>query len=293
MSIIPIILNRKKTLKEVIEQYEQLVNLAQSREQGDIFDFSKVDWITPQQSIFLCSIISEFPELYEYQSINSYLQTIHFPQGILIDCESNIQELFKKYMEKSYIPIFKLKLEDASDNSDVRALFLKSFLDHITNMLSLKSNYVHGIRYILGDLLTNIFEHSESEYAYFAFQNYPILKKMEICVCDTGVGLLENYRRNQNNLDVDFSHIRSHIDAMENVVKGLSTKSIERGFGVHTSRNMVVNGFKGTFIYQSGDALSINETISPSDCNINGVIFSINIPYDKFVDNFNYISFVE
>lgn len=292
MNIVPIELDRKNNLKDVIEQFEGLVNKVKSKNQKDIFDFSKIGWITPQQSIFICSILSETPEFYDSHSINSYLQTIHFPQGILIDKESNIEELFKKYENKNYIPIFKLKLEDASEDSDVRANFLKIFLDHITAMLVLKSNYVNGIRYILSEFLTNIFEHSESKYAYFTFQNYPVLKKIEICVCDSGIGLLANYQNDKNELGVDFSHIKNHLDAMKSVISGLSTKSKERGFGVHTSRNMIINGFKGTFIYQSGDALSINETISQSDCNIDGVIFSINIPYDSIVEEFNYINFV-
>lgn len=46
----------EKNLKEVIEQFEYLVNLVQSGEKEDIFDFSKVEWITPQQSIFPCSM---------------------------------------------------------------------------------------------------------------------------------------------------------------------------------------------------------------------------------------------
>ena len=293
MDVVKIELQSKRNLKEVIEQFEELVNQVQGNKKGDvIFDFNKVRWITPQQSIFLSSILSEKPELYNDTSISTYLQTLRFPTGYLIDGDTNIEELFTRYHDKTYIPILKLRLADASDDSDVRAEFLRCFLDHITTVLSFKSNHVDGLRYILADLLTNIFEHSESEYAFFTFQNYPILKKMEICVCDTGIGLLETYLKNKNSLDRDFSHIKTHMEAMTNVVSGLSTKSIERGFGVHTSRNMVMNGFKGTFIYQSGDALSINETISNSDCSVDGVIFSINIPYDNMDDLFYYINFV-
>lgn len=285
---------KKTTLKEVLEQFEDLVNLVNDNKNEETkFDFSAVNWITPQQSVYLCSILSDKLEMCHKESIGSYLQTINFPQGILIDKESDIRELFTKYKGKSYIPVFKLKLEDASDESEVRSMFLKYFLEYICDLLSFKSNYVNGIRYILADLLTNIFEHSESIYAYFTFQNYPILKKMEICVCDVGLGLLETYVQNKNNLKTDFSHITTHLEAMKSVIGGLSTKSIERGFGVHTSRNMVYQGFNGTFIYQSGNALSINESISKSNCNIDGVIFSLNIPYDDIDDSFDYINFVE
>lgn len=294
MDIVKIDLQSKRNLKEVLEQFETLVNQVQSNMLRDVtFDFSDIKWITPQQSIFLSSMLSEKPELYNDTSINTYLQTLRFPVGYLIEEGINIEELFKRYRDKSYIPILKLKLADASDDSDVRADFLRCFLDHIATVLLFKSNYIDGLTYILGDLLTNIFEHSYSEYAFFTFQNYPQLKKMEICVCDNGVGLLETYLRNKNALETDFSHIKTHMNAMGSVLSGLSTKSKERGFGVHTSRNMVMNGFKGTFIYQSGDALSINEFISNSDCNVDGVIFSISIPYDNIDDSFYYINFVE
>lgn len=285
---------RKKDLQSVIEDFELLVNLISANLDKGYFDFSGIDWITPQKSVYLTSILHHnVEELCNLKTRNSYLERIMFPYGLFINKEEKLDKLFDSYSKKNYLPILKLKVDTSSANNELRNYVISKFINHLSVQLQLKSNYTTGIRYIISELFDNIFEHSESEFVFLTFQNYPVLKKLEICIADKGIGVLETYKKNIKNLERDFSNINSHTEALYSAFAGVSTKSIERGFGIHTSRNMISEGFKGYALYQSGNALAINDTIVESNCYISGVIFAMIIPYDNTNENFSIYNYLE
>ena len=291
---IDIISNEKKDLKSIIEDFENLVNLVNSNIENKIFDFSKITWITPHKTIFLTSVFHNLIETNcDMETLNSYLKTIHFPNGLLVDNVENYREHYIKFENKNYSPILKLKIDNTKDNIDLRDEVIKDFISHISNLINLKSNYIGGIRYILSELFDNIFEHSESEFAFLTFQNYPNLKKIEICISDIGIGILGSYKKTNSSLEKNFSDIITDLDALKSATEGKSTKSVERGFGIHTSRNIISEGFKGYILYQSGNALAINDSIFESNSYIRGVIFVMNIPYDNIDNQFSIYDFLE
>lgn len=291
---IDIISNEKKDLKSIIEDFENLVNLVNSNIENKIFDFSKITWITPHKTIFLTSVFHNLIETNcDMETLNSYLKTIHFPNGLLVDNVENYREHYIKFENKNYSPILKLKIDNTKDNIDLRDEVIKDFISHISNLINLKSNYIGGIRYILSELFDNIFEHSESDYAFLTFQNYPNLKKIEICISDIGIGLLGSYKKTNSSLEKNFSDIITDLDAIKSATEGNSTKSVERGFGIHTSRNIISEGFKGYILYQSGNAIAINDSIFESNSYIRGVIFVMNIPYDNIDNQFSIYNFLE
>ena len=291
---IDIISNEKKDLKSIIEDFENLVNLVNSNIENKIFDFSKITWITPHKTIFLTSVFHNLIETNcDMETLNSYLKTIHFPNGLLVDNVENYREHYIKFENKNYSPILKLKIDNTKDNIDLRDEVIKDFISHISNLINLKSNYIGGIRYILSELFDNIFEHSESDYAFLTFQNYPNLKKIEICISDIGIGILGSYKKTNSSLEKNFSDIITDLDALKSATEGKSTKNVERGFGIHTSRNIISEGFKGYILYQSGNALAINDSIFESNSYIRGVIFVMNIPYDNIDNQFSIYDFLE
>ena len=291
---IDIVSNETKDLKSIIEDFENLVNLVNGNIENKIFDFSKITWITPHKTIFLTSVFHNLIETNcDMETLNSYLKTIHFPNGLLVDNVENYREHYIKFENKNYSPILKLKIDNTKDNIDLRDEVIKDFISHISNLINLKSNYIGGIRYILSELFDNIFEHSESDYAFLTFQNYPNLKKIEICISDIGIGILGSYKKTNSSLEKNFSDIITDLDALKSATEGKSTKSVERGFGIHTSRNIISEGFKGYILYQSGNALAINDSIFESNSYIRGVIFVMNIPYDNIDNQFSIYNFLE
>jgi len=70
-----------------------------------------------------------------------------------------------------------------------------------------------------------------------------------------------------------------------------------RGYGIRTSKKMLIDGLSGNFVMLSGNALYLkSKTIDqfftlPSIATWNGTIVAMRIPYVN--EGFNYIHFVE
>jgi hypothetical protein len=116
---------------------------------------------------------------------------------------------------------------------------------------------------------------------------------MDICIVDNGIGLLQGYI-NSGKYDV-----ASDEDAINLVVRGKSTKDLpeSRGFGLSTSRKMLVEGLKGKFLLFSGSAMFIQtiekEEIASFETNFkfNGCYVALRIPTfnNKEFDFYKYI----
>lgn len=93
----------------------------------------------------------------------------------------------------------------------------------------------------------------------------------------------------------------SEADALRMANEGYSTKdrpdSESRGFGISTTKSMLVNGLKGAFFMLSGNAFhryDSDEKIYinlPKELNWNGTIVLLKIPVDA-PDGFNYIDYL-
>ena len=115
---------------------------------------------------------------------------------------------------------------------------------------------------------------------------------MDICICDKGIGVLGAYQSYSG--EKDFSHISSHIEAVQSAIKGFSTKNIpERGYGFATSRSMLTDGLKGRFVFLSGDALLIDKNLFNFNSKFNGTIALIRIPLHSCSKDFSYDQFAK
>ncbi len=63
----------------------------------------------------------------------------------------------------------------------------------IVKQTGLEQNIISGIKYMLGETVDNISEHSKSECGYIIAQCYPTSKCIDICIGDTGITLLGSY----------------------------------------------------------------------------------------------------
>ena len=94
-------------------------------------------------------------------------------------------------------------------------------------------------------------DHSGGIYGFMFAQYFPQKLYMDLCVVDDGKGIFESF----NNCD-KYKPV-SHVDAIEMAVNGVSTKvgqENSRGFGISTSRRMLVGGLGGRFFIWSGRA---------------------------------------
>lgn len=144
----------------------------------------------------------------------------------------------------------------------------------------------------LSELTDNIVGHSRHDFGWISFQYYPSQGFMDICLADSGIGVLGSYLNYGG--EKDYSQVQTHLDAVETMIKGGSTKSLkERGFGVHTSREMLVDGLNGTFVFLSGDALLINYQLTHFEVKSPGSLAFLRVPVLNLKENFNIYNYTE
>lgn len=233
-----------------------------------------------------------------YDNKNSYLNTICFSNGGLksdsFDSPMRFSEKMKSYSKKTFIPIINFSTDN--EFTTERNMILTAIENMIASRLNLRHNITYGLKYIVEECVDNIIEHSESERGYIFGQFYPKKKFLDICIADNGITLLGSYRKMPSNVYTD------DLSAMQAANRGISTKNLSaaenRGFGIVTSKKMLIDGLNGYYVMLSGSALHLKNRkvdkylLLPAHIKWQGTIIAIRIPY---VDNnnFRYIDFVE
>jgi hypothetical protein len=133
------------------------------------------------------------------------------------------------------------------------------------------------VHYPITELVTNIFDHSQQDKGFIFGQFYPKKNYLDICIVDCGRGLAKTYEEAKG---VKFTD----SEAIVEVLKGHSTKpSIERGYGVRTSKQVVCDCLGGEFILFSGSAALVadkngRKIVSLPDFYWQGVVAAYRIP---------------
>lgn len=207
------------------------------------FNISKIDWFYPLLILPLSAHINCCGSKYckdEKKISHSYLNAISFPYGV--DSVSIFQQQVQKH--KNYIPISILKKEKGPDRERLESLFSMM----IYGVLGSVPGAQNAVHYPITELVTNIFDHSQQDKGFIFGQFYPQKNYLDICIVDCGRGLAKTY---EDEKKLKFSDANSIIE----VLRGHSTKpSVERGYGVHTSKEVVCKGLGGEFILLSGSS---------------------------------------
>jgi hypothetical protein len=152
---------------------------------------------------------------------------------------------------------------------------------------------ITAVKYLISEAMDNIAEHSLAKTGWIMVQSYPQKGYIDICIADTGSGILGSYKKTGN------AEITSHTKALQFAINGKSTKQVTetRGYGIDTSRRMLVEGLKGKYVLFSGNALYIYtnelEQITPlKTSGWKGTLLALQIPA-KTPENFNYTTFLE
>ncbi len=226
---------------------------------------------------------------------NNYISTIYFEKEGLKpeDFPLHFNQKLSSYRNKTYLPIisFSTKLEC----NDERNSLVSAIETILKNQVGLQPNVLIGLKYLISESVDNIVEHSESERAYIFAQYFKTKMFLDICIADNGISLLGSYQK------VNFENISNHVEALIAAQSGKSTKNLpdaeNRGFGIKTSKNLLINGLGGNYLMISGEALYIktseveNFVKMPPTISWKGTIIAMRIPYQN--TNFSYINYVE
>lgn len=225
----------------------------------------------------------------------SYLDTVKFPEGFnYMDSGGHvIEDVFSTYHHKTYTPIVKFPTALSIKANFCREKILTALNKILKNQLSLTGSFATGIYYLIDELTQNIVDHSGDNNGGIFAQFFKSKNFIDISIWDNGKGILQSY------VDSGKHNPRSHPEALNFAVYGKSTKDIpeSRGFGLSTSKDMLVNGLKGKFFIFSGDAFFIQtadreEVITiPKINSIQGCYLALRIPIlnnDQFAP-YNYM----
>ena len=280
-------------LQEVLKIID-LINRSDDSE--DLIVFQNSIFVTPLFILPLLVYVNGCKKQISFKYSNDYLDTIRFGSGGLKPEELEslaFYDLMKNCSFKTYIPIisFPTNLKFTRERNEI----LSTIENLLSRQVHAKPNVSAGLKYLIGENIDNIIEHSESERGYIFSQAYPTKKYLDICIADNGVSLLGSYNKMKMNL------YTNHLSAMKAANRGVSTKNLpdaeNRGYGIITSKKMLVDGLSGNFVMLSGNALflkskSINQFSElPDIATWKGTIIAMRIPYIN--ETFNYINFVE
>lgn len=260
-----------------------------------IVDFSRTEFISPVFALSLIVYLSRCGKKISFEGIKDYLDVIGLGSGgIRPDRmrKSEFLALMEGYSKKRYIPIVSFPASSDNDEKEAISSVIESI---IIRQLNMPSNVALGLKYMVGELLDNITEHSKSDRGFIFAQSYPQKGYLDLCLADRGVTLLGSYQRLLNN------EIASDMEAIKAANRGISSKNLpdaeNRGFGIRTSKRMLIEGLGGQYLMISGSCFYLKRPGFDSFYNVpsglrwNGTILALRLPYNN--DQFNYVNYIE
>lgn len=136
--------------------------------------------------------------------------------------------------------------------------------------------------YLLDEAINNIVDHSKEKRGFIFAQSYPSRNFIDICIADTGITILGAYQE-KNGKDVNTDKRAIILAANGNSTKDRPGNE-SRGFGIRTSKEMLVDGLKGKYLLLSGGAFVIKtidkeEVVEvPPELFFKGTILMLRVP---------------
>ena len=280
-----------------------LSEISSIQDEEIILDFSRAKMLNP---FFLCGLACVIQRLQdsgkkfilnhkENFNIKSYLNTIHFPSTLSPSAENEYNlKILENYRAKTYIPIISFKTGNDNNTTLIRENILSSISQLLKNQLNFSEGERQPLSYFLDELTNNINDHSNASQGYVFAQFYPNSNYLDLCICDGGKGIYQSF------LDNPKFNPANDIEAMQLALSGHSTKDRPeaRGFGISTTRNMLVNGLKGILFIWSGNTTFLQAVNKEAIVNIGengyfqGAFIALRLPM-IIPGAFNFYNFVE
>lgn len=227
--------------------------------------------------------------------MNEYMKAFHMDEAIMPDKgrQSEFIAVMERYAKKTYIPVINFPSNAENDEKEYILAVVERLL---IRQSDIQGNVANGLKYMISETIDNITEHSESDRGFICAQAYPRKGYLDICIADNGITLLGSYSKLADN------EIESDIEAIKAANRGLSSKNLpdaeNRGYGIYTSKKMLVEGLGGQYMMMSGSSGYMkSRTIDgffdlPKNLRWHGTIVALRIPYGN-APGFNYINYIE
>lgn len=272
---------------QISELIQVLHQIDAHRDDHDVLlDVSGVVFIRPVLALGLSALIDNL-RTHGYSTEvgtpkNEYLKTIFFPEGYSPVNAGDWENVLNQFQGKSFIPVIKLPTDYSL--AIVRNNLLSKVNSLLRSRLNLSFEEYEAVSYLISEMTDNITDHSGEQHGWLFAQFYPAAGFIDICIADTGRAFLGSYQ------EKNMAGVSTHAQAIQKALQGISTKGKERGFGIPTVRDMIMNGMHGTFVILSGNALLVNDQFTELPETWNGSLLALRIPqHIKGFDFYKYI----
>ncbi|OPY34579.1 MAG: hypothetical protein A4E32_00309 [Methanomassiliicoccales archaeon PtaU1.Bin124] len=147
----------------------------------------------------------------------------------------------------------------------------------------------NAFKYLIGELVANIYEHSKFNHAFIMAQKYQKKGFVDISIFDDGITI-------PGSLSIAGMIFNKDVEFIGEAINGLSSKKLkERGYGLHTNVRICTEGLGANMMIASRQGLLNIEGkeqkgyILKDEYKLSGTSISIRIPYPaKEVDIYAY-----
>lgn len=160
----------------------------------------------------------------------------------------------------------------------------ESIQDNVLNFLKIKPDK-SSYYYVIGELFSNIEDHSKYNHAYYSTCEYPNTGLIDLCIIDDGIGIPYSYSERPEYSDEYY---------IQEAVNGKSTKPEHiRGYGLRTTTNYVTSVTRGEILVVSQHGLYYrnNKIISKKTeyGYVNGTLVSVRFDSNHLNNLLNYL----
>ncbi len=276
-------------LWEIIEAIKKIKQYEEKTEV--LIHFDEISFVHPTFILAFTSIMEVLKE-WDYEvtwtissRISAYLQTIRFPHGLQPDQDSSWEAVLEGYENKNYLPIINFPAASDPTSIEMREAVFSKLHQLLVQNMRLPENYKSPVTYLISEITNNIVEHAGVDRGWLTTQYYPAKQFLDICIIDNGKGLKTVYQEH------GYQEVNKDTTAIQKAMKGISTKSAERGFGLSTSKEMIVNGLEGSFVLMTGKGMLINNQLTDLPVHWPGTFVTLRLPKGK--RNFQYTEYIE
>lgn len=285
--------NEKDGIGFQITELSRIIEKSKQDEKNIKIDFQGIRFIQPTTLLGISSIIQTYRKKginYNLCSVDngvqSYLETVKFPVGLFPEQDGNWSQTLDSYKDKNYIPLINFPTSSNEGSTVIRDSVIKKVKDIIEYKLDLNGKDMKCVHYFIDEFTENIVEHSGESCGRIMIQYYPVKEYLEICIIDEGKSILGSYLENGK------TEITNDKEAIRAALNGISTKSQERGFGFHTSLDIIFKAIGGNVCVVSGAGMYANQLLIKFPSYWKGTLLSIKIP-KKFENPDSYYDFVK
>lgn len=226
--------------------------------------------------------------------LSGYLKLVHFEVPLFIAEGMDIEAMLTPYIDKTYIPVCQFEL--CKSNIDGFQSILQQIIKRQSHA---DARIITPLSYMLGELIDNMNEHSYGRYGYVFSQYLKQEGAINLVLADDGITIMGSYCK--FNLYADEIN-GNEAEALKLANEGRSTKNLphveNRGYGLSSTKSMLVDGLKGAFFMLSGRAFHRHDTNGsvyvklPPTINWDGTIILMRIPINVPA-GFNYELYIK